>query len=551
MSEIKTPFQENFETSYTYIEGFMRNVRRRGDSPALTVPATGEQMTYKELNREVNLFANALQSSGVHKGDVIMYMLRNSIEFVLCYLAPQKLGAINCPINYHQSAGEIALNIEDSKPKVFIYDIIYKQTVQEALALNAYQPDDVLFVCNCDEEELVEGHISLREFIKRGSIEEPVVTERISIYDECTRLYTSGTTSRPKGVPVYVINEVLSAHDVIMHFPLSARDKTLNMTPWFHRGGLHSGGPCPTLYVGGEMIIMSEFNAHNVLSYVEKYGISFLIGVPATLNMLYMSQLRRHADLSGLKGIVTMGSPLDRESCIRFQETLTPNIYNGYGTTETFWNTFLSPADLPEHAGSCGRACTDDDVRIVKIGGENHISNPDDLVAMDGKEVGEIILGTSAKSGMGYYDNEFLTNAKFHDGFFYTGDLGVWDEDGYVTVVSRKDDMIVCAGENIYPSQIESVLDSHPAVAESCVIGVHDTLREQVPAAYVVFKPGYTTTIRDLSKYVNSHPMLATYKRPKFYRICESLPRTATGKLQRFEVKKMVEDDYSNGLFKR
>lgn len=541
----KAIFKNNFESSFTWIEGFMRNVRRYGDQTALSCPPGGLKYSYRELNAEVNRLACALQDKGVRNGDVVMYMLHNSVQFVLCYIAPQKLGAVNCPVNYYLSAGELALNIEDSRPKVFVYESNFADVVEAALKLSSFRPEVILATGGATPE----GHTDFNEFLNQGSDREPVPDEPLNIYDECTRLYTSGTTSRPKGVPLYSINEVLSAHDVIMHFPMTHGDKTMNMTPWFHRGGLHSGGPCPTLYVGGEVVVMREFNAGLTLQYTQDYGINFLIGVPAVLNLLCRVQEQSGADLSSLKGIVTMGAPLDKESCIRFMHVLTPKIFNGYGTTETFWNTFLRPADLPEHAGSCGRACTDDDVRVVKVY-PDRIAEPDETVSRDNTEIGEVIIASSAKSGMHYMGNDELTGQRFHDGFFYTGDLAVWDKDSYVTIVTRKDDMIVSSGENIYPAQVESVLMEHPDVVEACVVGLPDKLRDQVTVAYVVPKDS-SLTVKDLIHFVNNHQMLAAYKRPKFYRICDSLPHTPTGKLQRAVVREQVLQDFEMGLLHR
>ena len=541
----KAIFKNNFESSFTWIEGFMRNVRRYGDQTALSCPPGGLKYSYRELNSEVNRLACALQDKGVRKGDVVMYMLHNSVQFVLCYIAPQKLGAVNCPVNYYLSAGELALNIEDSRPKVFVYESNFADTVEAALRLSSFRPEVILATGGATPE----GHTDFNDFLSRGSDREPVPDEPLNIYDECTRLYTSGTTSRPKGVPLYSINEVLSAHDVIMHFPMTHGDKTMNMTPWFHRGGLHSGGPCPTLYVGGEVVVMREFNAGLTLQYTQDYGINFLIGVPAVLNLLCRVQEQSGADLSSLKGIVTMGAPLDKESCIRFMQVLTPKIFNGYGTTETFWNTFLRPADLPEHAGSCGRACTDDDVRVVKVY-PDRFAEPDETVKKDNAEIGEVIIASPAKSGMHYMGNDELTGQRFHNGFFYTGDLAVWDKDSYVTIVTRKDDMIVSSGENIYPAQVESVLMEHPDVVEACVVGLPDKLRDQVTVAYVVPKDS-SLTVKDLIHFVNNHQMLAAYKRPKFYRICDSLPHTPTGKLQRAVVREQVLQDFEMGLLHR
>ena len=541
----KAIFKNNFESSFTWIEGFMRNVRRYGDQTALSCPPGGLKYSYRELNAEVNRLACALQDKGVRNGDVVMYMLHNSVQFVLCYIAPQKLGAVNCPVNYYLSAGELALNIEDSRPKVFVYESNFADVVEAALKLSSFRPEVILATGGATPE----GHTDFNDFLNQGSDREPVPDEPLNIYDECTRLYTSGTTSRPKGVPLYSINEVLSAHDVIMHFPMTHGDKTMNMTPWFHRGGLHSGGPCPTLYVGGEVVVMREFNAGLTLQYTQDYGINFLIGVPAVLNLLCRVQEQTGADLSSLKGIVTMGAPLDKESCIRFMHVLTPKIFNGYGTTETFWNTFLRPADLPEHAGSCGRACTDDDVRVVKVH-PDRFAEPDETVSRDNTEIGEVIIASSAKSGMHYMGNDELTGQRFHDGFFYTGDLAVWDKDSYVTIVTRKDDMIVSSGENIYPAQVESVLMEHPDVVEACVVGLPDKLRDQVTVAYVVPKDS-SLTVKDLIHFVNNHQMLAAYKRPKFYRICDSLPHTPTGKLQRAVVREQVLQDFEMGLLHR
>ena len=241
----------------------------------------------------------------------------------------------------------------------------------------------------------------------------------------------------------------------MMHFPLGPTDRTMNMTPWFHRGGIHSGGPCPTLYAGGEVVILRDFAPKRCLEYAAKYNISFLIGVPTIIAMLARTQERTPHDLSALRGIVTMGAPFEKSACEKYMKLLTPNIFNGYGTTESFWNTFLRPFDLPDNAGSAGRSCTDDEVRIVKLREDGSHSEPDDLVPHDNVAEGEIIISSPAKSAFCYYNNPEMTEQKFYKGFLYTGDVGTWDENEFVTVRGRKDDMIVSAGENIYPPQIE------------------------------------------------------------------------------------------------
>ena len=543
-------FKDTFEHEFTWLNGFMRNVRRFGFKPAMIDPQQDRVWTYEELNKDVNRFANALKAKGVGKNDAVLYLLPNSPQFAISYIAPQKIGAINCPANFNLAAGETALLINHNKPKVFIYDFEYAQEMQKALALCVEKPEVIIMV---DYEhkctKLPKGHIFFEDFMKDADDSNPPVDFEPHIYDEVTRLFTSGTTSLPKGVPLNNINEVLSAHDVIMHFPLNPTDITMNMTPWFHRGGLHSGGLTPTLYAGGAVVVLRSYNPRICLQYTEKYGVTFLIGVPAVLTSLATRQEKHPVDLSKIKGIVTMGSPLERAQCIRFQETLTPNIFNGYGTTESFWNTFLRPYDLPDMSGTAGRSCTDDDVRVVKAY-EDRKAEPDEMVAKDGTEVGEIIIKSPSKSTMCYYNNPKVTKEKYYKGFLYTGDLGTWDEKEFVTVAGRKDDMIICSGENIYPPQIEEVLNMHPKVQESIVSSIPDKTRGEVLVAYIIPEDN-SLTVKEMIDYCADHPNLSKYKCPRYYRFVEELPHTATGKKQHYKIKEQAKKDFEAGLLLR
>ncbi len=544
-----TMFQKTFESDFTYINGFLRNVRRFSGKRALYCPLREQSWTYDQLNREANRLAHALLSDGVRKNDVVMYQMPNSAEFVFCYLAPQKIGAINSPINFRLSPGETALILDDSKPAVFFYDEEIQDMVLKALAMAEHKPRQVVLVDPFQKTTLPDGHVRYEDYVAGQPEQEPVREAPGHIYDENTRLYTSGTTGLPKGVALNNINDVLSAHDVIMHFPLSPLDRTMNMSPWFHRGGLHSGGPTPTLYAGGEVVILRQFNPRVCLKYVEQYGITFLIGGPPMLKMLTDIQKKHPVDLSCLKGIVTMGAPLEKEACIQFQQVLTPNIYNGYGTTETFWNTFLRPYDLPDMAGSAGRSCTDDEVSVVKVYPDRR-AEPDDCVAQDNAEVGEIILKCPTKTTYCYINKPEETSRAFYQGYMYTGDLGIWDENHFVTIVGRKDDMIVSSGENIHPVQIEEIINEFDKVKECVVTSVPDQLRGESVVAYVV-RADDSLTVKELVAYCSNHPMLAAYKRPRFYRFVDELPYTATGKKKHFAVKEMALEDQKNGLLER
>ena len=538
-------FRSIFESHYTWIEGFMRNVRRYGEKLAMINPDDERQWTYTEMNKECNRLSNALINDGLQKADVIMLQLINCPEFAFGYLAAHKSHAICCPVNFRLKPGELAFNIDDSKPIAIIFNEVNKADVLEALKLTKHQPKKLIVVGGASDNQVV----SYEDYTRNASDAEPVFDYDYNIYDETTRLYTSGTTGFPKAVPLTSINEVLSAHDVMIHFPMSYKDITMNTTPWFHRGGLHCAGPCPAFYAGATIVVMGKFNSELTLKYVDQYKISFIIGVPTVLEELADIQERKGFNISTLKGIVTMGSPLERSACIRYQHVLTPNIYNGYGTTETFWNTFLRPFDLPENAGTAGASCVDDDVRVVKIY-EDHHAAPDELAAMDGIEVGEVIICSPAKSPYKYANNVGETDRKYANGFIYTNDLATWDKNQFITIVGRKDDMIISSGENIYPTEVEAVLNMHPKVKDCIVTSVPDKMRGQMVTAYIV-RDDLTLTPEELDEYCKESPNIANFKRPRFYRFVAQIPFNATGKKLHVKIKETALDDLRNGLLYR
>lgn len=542
-------FRRSFEEEYTWLAGFMRNVSRFSNREALFDPSIDRHWSYSELNAEANKFANAILDTRIKKGSVVMFQLQNCPEFVFTYLACHKTGTVACPINFRLSAGEIAQTIDDSNPDVFIYESNNQDAVAEALAEAKHKPRTLIVAGEGSSNPHVPGSVLYDDFVKHAKDTDPVLDWKTSIYDETSRLYTSGTTGMPKGACLTSINEVLSAHDVMIHFPLSSNDKTMNTTPWFHRGGLHSGGLTPTLYAGGTVVILRKFDPVTALRYVEDYKLTFVIGVPNVLTMLTIEQEKNGYDLSTLRGIVTMGAPLERAACIKYQNVLTPNIFNGYGTTETFWNTFLRPSDLPAMAGTAGSSCTDDDVRVVKVY-DDRKADPDDLVAQDNTEVGEIIIKSHAKSSYFYYNNEKETEFKFQNGFIYTNDLGTWDKNHFVSVVGRKDDMIISGGENIYPTQIEEVLNKHPKVKDCIVTAAPDRVRGELVTAYVV-KADESLTAAELDEYCKNSNMIANYKRPRYYRFISAVPLNATGKKLHYKMKELAKEDLINGLLIR
>ena len=533
-------FRDVFERRFGYLAGVERNSHRYAARPALHDPASGRRWTYAELWRDSGRLAAGLRAAGVAAGDVVVFQLFNGPEFALLWLAAQRLGAVASPINFRLSPGETAYVLDDSRPRAFVYDAALQAVAGDALARAGERPPLVAVVG-------ADGGAAqpFEQLLGDGDVPAP---PDATIYAETTRLYTSGTTGLPKGVSLNSLVELLSAHDVIMHFPLAPEDRTLSMTPWFHRGGLYSGGPNPVFYVGAEALPLRQFDAAVVLDLVAEQELTFLIGAPTNLALLAAEQEARPRELGSLRGIVTMGAPLDRDACLRYQRLLTPRIFNGYGTTEAFWNTFLRPADLPEHAGSAGRACTDDDVAVVRVY-EDREAAPDDLAAKDGREVGEVIV-RSVKSGYAYVGQPDEQAARFRDGWLYIGDLATWDASEYVTIVGRKDDMIISGGENIHPVQVEAALAEHPGVADAIVVGLPDARWGELVVAYVV-RADAALSAADCEAHCAGHPMLAGYKRPRAYRFVDALPLTATGKKLHYQIREQAQRDAAAGLLER
>lgn len=541
-----------FERDFTYINGFRRNTSRYGDRLALCDPDSGYQVTYAQLGARIDRVAAGLLALGAGPADVIAYQLFNGPEFAELYLATQAAGLIGSPVNYRLAAGEVAHILAACRPKAFVYDTRLSATLSAALDRSPHRPPIIVAVGDAEAVRAPGSTVIRYPDLLAGqpvALPDPGRT----VWDETTRLYTSGTTGMPKAVPLNSMIEIFSAHDVIMHFPMTAEDVTLNMTPWFHRGGLYSGGPNPTLYVGGQIISMRNFDAERTLDIIAEHRVTFLIGAPTNLALLAAAQQERPRQLSSLRGIITMGAPLEREAVLHHQQVLHPRIFNGYGSTEGFWNTFLRPADLPEHAGSAGRSCTDDDVRVVRVY-PDRLADPDDTVATDGLDVGEVIV-RSPKCSTTYFNAPESQQQKFHDGWLHIGDLATWDAEEYVTIVGRKDDMLVSGGENVHPVQVEEAINAHPRVLDSLVVGVPDPKWGQTVVAYIV--PDRTAggqpdpTADELDDYCRRHPMLSTFKRPRAYRFVDTLPLSATGKKLHHQATATAAEEFAAGRFIR
>ncbi len=551
-NEISSPsIRRQFEQEFDFLHVFERNARRFAKAIALSDPINDRRWTYKELDDQANQWANALRALGLQYGDVLKVALFNSPEFVFAYLASEKIGAVFCPLNYNWSPDEVAYAFEDSRPKIFLYDSELEELVVKAFKraddLNNYAPEK-RFVVGAKRDDAPFGTL-WEPYCAKFGIEKSNEPREGTIFDEIARLYTSGTTGRAKGVPLSRVNETAAAHEVAMRYPMDSRDVTINTTPWFHRGGFH-GGLTPTLYVGGEVVVLRRFNATVCLKILRERQATILLGVPSATVMVARKQEKAEVPIDCVRLLVMMGSDLDRSTCEYLQSVFKRvGLVNCYGTTESFLNTFLDSRDLPKKAGSAGRASYDDDVVLVEPL-EDGWGDPAKPVARDGKTLGEVAVRCSTKTTGGYFNKPQETARKFHNGWLYTGDLATWDDEEYVSIVGRKDDMMISAGENVYPQPIEEAICKHSKVADCVVVSVVEPTRGQALVAYVV-RSDESLTVRELLKFCSESSSLSSFSTPRFYKFVRELPYTPTGKKQRYVLKAQAPLDLKNGALSR
>ena len=536
--KMQREFCKDFEEHYTWIEGFMRNVRRMPNKAAVMDPKAERIWSYRALNEEVNRCANALKQIGIQKGESVLFKMSNSFFFICLYIACHKIGAIACPVYMKLSPGETAEIMDEIAPRIFLYEM--NGDTELALTLVQKRPKHLIVTHFPQKLKAKDERITWEKFLHDASYQEPDNTYPFSMYQETVHFYTSGTTGRAKCIPVTSINEVLTAQDMMINFGVGSFDIVMNLSSWAHRGGLHCAGPSTMLYCGGTVIILGAFERRFWLEFIERYQITYVVGMPFILELLANAQQREHRNLHSVRGVISMGSPLSREEYLNLYQMLSHRIYNAYGTTETFCNAAFCSEDGLYESGYVGKSFIGDEVEIVTVqNGEKH------KVPKDGVTRGEIVVRSLAKSS-GYYDKSAeQTRQKYKNGFLYTGDIGTWDLDGNITVCGRNDDMIIRCGEKIYPIEIEEMLLECDGVKDCLITAVQDEKDGEAIVAYVV-RNDEKLTVEKLNDFCQNERKMSQNKLPKYYRFKKVLPKTENGKKRYYKAKKMAESDLKN-----
>ena len=487
-----------------------------------------QRMTYRALADLADACSGLLWQRGVRTGDTVAYLGENSPEFLVTLFGCAQLGAVFVPVNTRLAPPEVAHVIGDSGARVLIHDAGFTPCV-DAATTGLDLPHRI--VTGGPDDAEASPHPRLGSMLRDGL--HAHVDVGVTHDDPAVILYTSGTTGRAKGAVLSHGNLTWVSLNAIIDYDLVSTDVSLMISPLFHAASLGMGA-LPTLLKGGTIVLEQAFDAGRALALVERHGVTMLSGVPTTYQLLADHPDWPTTDVSSLTKLTCGGSAVPTR-ILEAYEARGLSFSQGYGMTETSPGaTSLSPAMTREKQGSVGLPHFFTEVRIATT---SRGPNATSAIAPRGT-VGEIeVWGPNVF--LGYHGLPDATAEAFTpDGWFRSGDLGYLDEDGYLFIADRLKDMIISGGENIYPAEIEDRLNDLEGVTAAAVIGAPDERWGEVPWAVVTLAPG-TDAGRFTTEQVREalDGALARYKLPKRVIVVDDLPRTASGKVRKADLR--------------
>lgn len=472
------------------------------------------QVTYGELNARVNRLARGLLSAGVRKGDDVAILVGNRIEHLEILFATAKIGALAIPLDVKWKALEMASVLSAFAPPF----IIAQEDCLSELA-RARELKDLQSL----RQIALSSDRSYGGLLTGQSDAEPEV--EVCEDDPFAVMLTSGTTGFPKGCLTTHRTFVFHCINNAIEKGLGAHDTAILSSPiYFNAGRSFTLG---IIYFGGTMIFHERFDAEEVLRTIEREKVTYIGAVPTMCERMLHVLESKNYDTSSLRCLAITGGKVHPSVLENLKNKLTPNIYRTYASTDSGQMAISKPPDMARKPNAAGRPVWCVDLRIVD----------DDNHPVKVGEVGEIVC-QSPLATHGYYKNPEATNASFRGGWFYTGDLGYFDEEGFLYVAGRKKDMVKSGGISIYPLEIESVIYSHPAILEAAVIGVPDPHWGEAVKAVVVLKSDAALGAEDLMAFCKER--LSPYKVPKSVDFRDSLPHTEVGKVNKVKLKELI-----------
>jgi long-chain acyl-CoA synthetase len=502
------------------------------DNEAIVDSTTGQRITFAALESRINQLSNGLISLGLQKGDRVAVLSMNSIEYLEIYYACARAGFIAQPMNWRLSAEEVSRILEDGQPGVFICQREFLTLRDEALAKVTLPALQLLEYGDGTEN-------SLELLINKQETSPP--DSQAGGNDPVLILYTGGTTGLSKGA-------LHSHHSLYMGMLNQTVAERIVPTDVYMLTGqmFHIPVALAMNYLAhGCPVVLINFEAKTALEVIERERVSAFLGITTMLNWMMAVEGFEEYDLSSLRNIQYGGGPMPATVVKAALDSFPCTLIQGYGQTEGMTMTFLSQEDHadavsgahPERLNSCGREGFVTRIRVVDDDGND--------VPRDSETSGEIVVQSEANM-LGYWQKPELTAETTRDGWMWTGDIAIWDKDGYVFIVDRSKDMIISGGENIYSTQVEAAIHKHPGVLECAVIGVPDDEWGEAVKAVVVMKPGETATEQEIIDTAREH--LASYQKPRSVDFTETLPKAPTGKILKRELRSPYWDNRNKNV---
>ena len=478
-----------------------------------------EKISYRDIQQRADILAGYLHSRGVKKGDKVALFMRNSAEFIYAIFAISKLGAVSVPINTFLKEGELAYILEDSEAKALISSVVHDKIVssdevQDLLEFTIWEGE---YKGNSPRHVSFEQVMSFPESVKEATVD---------IKELAVIIYTSGTTGKPKGAMLSYQNIFSNAKGGIGHLNIRVKDRFIVFLPMFHSFTFSIGVILP-LYLGASMVVIQSLKPFsNIFKQVLIKRVTIFLGIPDVYNALVKAKLPWYFMwFNKVRGFVSGAAALQPKTLEGMKKKFKRAVLlEGYGLSEASPAVCINPLNL-QKPKSVGTAFLGYEMKIVDA----------NMLELPRGEVGDIIV-KGDNIMMGYLNRPEATDETIVKGWLLTGDMGYMDKDDFLYIVDRKKDLVISKGINIYPRELEEVIDSFKGVASSAVIGIADEKSGEIPVAYIELEEGVDEIeVSELRKHLRDN--LANFKIPKQIHFIDELPKNATGKVLKRKLK--------------
>jgi fatty-acyl-CoA synthase len=483
------------------------------DKPAMIW--RNRRLTYQQLDDRMNRVAAGLQSRGFRRSNSNVIMMRNRPEFLEVQAGAGRIGAAAVSVSWRSTPAELAYLAQLCGAKAIVFESDFWPVVEQAKkSLPNIDPrnfialDDAPPACSRYEQDFLASSAAALQPVE-GDVHE----------DAAVVIYTSGTTGKPKGAVRKFPKEAMHAYmQFLGETPMRSDDVHIVTCPLYHSTAF--AFLSLTAFLGGTSVLMDEFKPEAYLQLIERHSATTTAVVPTLLHRVMSldpSVLAKY-DVRSMRGIFTVGAPLSAPLGTQVMDYFGDVLFNVYGATETGLVAMAKPSDLRAAPGCIGKALPGNAVRLLDDRGNDVAPG----------EVGELYVRNKMLVA-GYHNDAESTRQSMNGGFFSVGDLARCDRDGRYFIEGRKRDMIISGGVNVYPAEVESVIEAHPDVAEVAVIGIEDAEWGERVRAFIVKRPG--TTVDDAALKIWCRERLAGPKVPRDFVFMDALPRNATGKV--------------------